>query len=211
MAAQSAAVLLGVAASTPAAPAVHKSKVLLLHGYAQCGQVLRSRSGGFRRAFKKSLYDVHFPDGPYELDESARRSWWHGTSATEEYEGWSESRQQLDALWERESYDGVVGFSQGAAAAAMICAHHRPKFAIFVAGFVPKDVRAATQLLEGVHGVPSLHIYGLQDELVTPDRSRSLAALFEDAVTLEHEGGHMIPSGASIRQSVAAFLETTDC
>ena len=94
----------------------------------------------------------------------------------------------------------------------MLCAameEPRPKFAVIVSGFVPRDHEAAAALIAGVQGVPSLHVFGQTDGLVVPDRSRALAALFADATVVVHDGGHMIPSGAAVRRHVVSFLETT--
>ena len=197
-----------------------KLKVLALHGYAQTGAVLRDRSGGFRKPLRKSLFDVSFPDAPFgctasgederEADaDTSRRAWWRGHSGLETYIGWPESRQALLSLWDREGgFDGVLGFSQGAGAAAMICAEMRPRFGIFVSGFVPRDEEAARALLAGVDGaVHSLHILGLQDELVVAERSRALSDCFASATIVEHQGGHYIPSNAAMRAELAGFLD----
>ena len=107
----------------------------------------------------------------------------------------------------------LFGFSQGAAAAAMLSADveaPRPKFAIFVSGFVPRDTASAARLLEGVADVPSLHVFGIKDELVVPSRSRALAELFHDATILEHEGGHTTPSSAIVREQVSRFLDSLE-
>ncbi|KAL1528875.1 hypothetical protein AB1Y20_010198 [Prymnesium parvum] len=197
-----------------AAPA--KLKVLCLHGYSQNAASLRDKSGGFRRAMKKSLFEFAYVDGPFGCTANGepiadadadplRRAWWRGVS----YEGWSTTLESLEALWEKEQFEGVFGFSQGAAMAAILCGHmkHRkPKFAIFVSGFVPRHPEPANRLLLGVD-VPSLHVIGQSDGIVTPDRSRALADIFADAMIIEHAGGHTIPSGANVRQQVASFLE----
>ena len=64
--------------------------------------------------------------------------------------GVGQSHASMCELWEREQFDGIIGFSQGAAAAAMLCAELKPRFGIFVAGFVPNDQEAAALLLAGV-------------------------------------------------------------
>ena len=50
------------AASNPTA-AAPRLKVLCMHGYSQNGAVLRDRSGGFRKPFKKSRFEMSYPDG----------------------------------------------------------------------------------------------------------------------------------------------------
>ena len=216
--------LLGLAWSSCYASVSEVRKVVCLHGYAQNGAIVRDRSGGFRKPFKKAAYSVEYPDGPFgctangedEVQADAdlqRRAWWRGHSGQTTYGGWPETRSSLLSLCEEERFDGVMGFSQGAAAAAMLCAELadrpelRPKFAVFISGFVPRDETAGAALLAGVSNVPSLHIIGVKDELVVAERSRALATLFADAVVIEHPGGHMIPSGAAVRSQVIAFLD----
>ena len=89
----------------------------------------------------------------------------------------------------------------------MLSAELRPSFAIYVSGFVPRDEIAGAALLEGVENMQTLHVIGQADELVVPERSRALAALFADATVVEHVGGHMLPSGSAVRPAVAAFVE----
>ena len=141
-------------------------KVLCLHGYGQTAAIFRDRSGGFRKPMKKSQFELFYVDGPFgctkdgenEADADAdlsRRAWWRGHSAQTTYPGWPEARDMLKDLWEREEMDGILGFSQGAGAAAMLSAELKPSFAIFVSGFVPRDEAAAASLLAGVRGVRS--------------------------------------------------------
>lgn len=220
-----AALLLQAASLAPAASS-RKLRVLCTHGYAQTGAVLRDRSGGFRKPLKKSKFECIYPDGPYgctkdgenpvaaEADLS-RRAWWRGHSGQSTYPGWEAACDDLGRLWSAGDHDdggggidGVLGFSQGAAAAAMLTARYRPAFGIFVAGFVPADDGAVAQLLrDGVKDIPTLHVIGTSDTLVEPERSHALAACFEGSVIVEHPGGHMIPSSAVVRAEVKAFLE----
>ena len=203
-------------AATTAAP---KLKVLCMHGYSQNGAVLRDRSGGFRKPFKKSRFEMSYPDGLFGCTKDGedqddadadllRRAWWRGHAGQVTYTGWDTSHAALCELWERERFDGIIGFSQGAAAAAMLCAELRPRFGIFVAGFVPNDQTAAAALLAGVDaGVPTLHVLGAADELVAPERSMALAELFEGSTVVTHPGGHMIPSSPTVRAQVVTFVE----
>ena len=147
-------------------------------------------------------------------DAAAQRAWWRASEdGVARYDGWAASRAQLVAAWRAEGgggFDGILGFSQGAAVAAMLCAEVRPRFAVLAAGFVPRDPEAAGALLAGVEGVPSLHVIGRSDAIVETERSRALAALFAGADVVEHDGGHMLPSDAGVRRRVAAFLGGLD-
>ena len=114
-----------------------------------------------RKPFKKSRFELSYPDGLFgctndgeDQDEAdadlERRAWWRGHAGQATYVGWDQSHASMCELWEREQFDGIIGFSQGAAAAAMLCAELKPRFGIFVAGFVPNDQEAAALLLAGV-------------------------------------------------------------
>ena len=197
-------------APSSAKAATKKLRVLCLHGFGQNGEVLRDRSGAFRKPLKKSRFELTYVDAPFpcaDADATSQRAWWRTSDdGVTTYDGWDTSRAQLVDRWRAEGFDGILGFSQGAAAAAMLCAEVRPRFAVLVAGFVPRDREAAATLLAGVEGVPTLHVYGRTDAIVETERSRALAALFGGASIVEHDGGHMLPAGAGVRREVEAFL-----
>ena len=195
-------------------------RVLCLHGYAQNGAVLRDRSGGFRKPLKKSRFELHYPDGPFGCTangediatadaDATRRAWWRSMPSQDTYVGWEETKASLIELWSTEHFDGILGFSQGAGAAAMLAAELEPRFAILISGFVPRDASAGAKLFAGVPAsCPSLHVFGLEDTLVLPERSRALVGCFANAAVISHTGGHHIPSGLPVRQQVVEFLET---
>lgn len=56
--------------------------------------------------------------------------------------------------------------------------------------------------------LPSLHIWGLKDDMVVPEESKKLAEKFraENRHTLEHKRGHMVPSDAVCRKAVCDFV-----
>eukprot|EP00128_Syssomonas_multiformis_P002207 Colp12_sorted_trinity150504_noHs@28002 len=103
-------------------------------------------------------------------------------------------------LREKGPFDGVLGFSQGAALASMLAARHHLsgdtlfRFIVVVAGFIPdmsphfnSDIKIKT---------PSLHVYGTGDQVIVPSRSQTLAQFFENPVEVQHEGGHFVPANA---------------
>jgi predicted esterase len=143
------------------------------------------------------------------------RSWWcwrdvePGTrpSRAAEYTGWDASQAAIDAaLAEHAPIDGLVGFSQGATAVAMYLAHARAapgaappaplRFAVVVAGFLPRD-KACAELIRATQGgaaMPTLHVGGAADTLVPPERQAALRAAFPGAAAWEHPGAHMMPT-----------------
>jgi hypothetical protein len=84
-------------------------------------------------------------------------------------------------LAERGPYDGVLGFSQGAAMAALLLAAEPScaRFAILIAGFIAHDDALAGAMAAAAplpHAV--LSVSGESDALVEPARVRALAACF---------------------------------
>ncbi|KAJ7447720.1 serine hydrolase-domain-containing protein [Mycena galericulata] len=118
-------------------------------------------------------------------------------------------------------FQGILGFSQGAAFAAMILAfmenpdldqnllrnvkHPAFEFAAMVSGFVaptqefPLPPRIRT---------PSLHIMGLNDIMVAPEISTKLADRFETAQVEIHQGGHFIPRTRAWRSFLCEYLRS---
>ncbi|XP_019903386.1 esterase OVCA2 isoform X2 [Esox lucius] len=158
-------------------------------------------------------------------DESPR-GWWFSDTQARSFD----ARQQCQAsLGLEESveavrvavrsmgpFDGVLGFSQGAALVAMLCSlqehnqepHLQFRFAILVAGF--RSACTEHQQFYDAHAplvIPSLHVFGLEDQVI-PDRlSRELLPMFQEPRVLTHPGGHFVPATSAHRQTYKEFLE----
>lgn len=134
---------------------------------------------------------------------------------------------------------GLMGFSLGAAVLAAFLsklAHgdefvpgdsislQDVEFVAFFSGFVPRDpdlgecIRSEESRTYFARNIPSYHCFGLQDGVVTPEKSAELATLFrgeeisvvgamdelggigivprEAEYVFAHEGGHFVPSKA---------------
>lgn len=110
--------------------------------------------------------------------------------------------------------DGILGFSQGATATAlyltsMIGRHF--KFAIIIAGFLPKDVTYAKQLRDSRLEIPTLFIHGKSDDVVPLERNLMLQETFQEnsATSYQHEGGHCVPTcGGTFKKVVLDFIST---
>lgn len=108
-------------------------------------------------------------------------------------------------------FDGILGFSQGAAMAAAVPARRGGemvfRFVILCSGFalnlpVPERVPI---------NCPSLHIFGNEqgnDRQIANQASRDLAAAFEEgcSVTIEHDSGHIIPTRSPYINEIKDFL-----
>ena len=69
------------------------------------------------------------------------------------------------------------------------------RFAILASGFASRAECHEEIMKPGaIKGIPSLHVYGLNDVLVTNDRTLKLAAAFENPIIVSHSGGHFSPN-----------------
>lgn len=115
---------------------------------------------------------------------------------------------------EKGPFDGILGFSQGAAMAALLCAQVAKlkgeidfRFVILCSGFALPLADFEQQLVN----FPSLHIFGSdpgKDRQITSHTSRYLASRFEDgcSVIIEHEFGHIIPTRPPYIDDIKDFL-----
>ena len=159
------------------------------------------------------------------LDASMGRSWWQfGTpsgmerrpSQSFEYSGIDVSINLIQEAIRKHQIDTILGFSQGAAMAAYFCATQDTpslgiKRLIAYAGFLPKDPRVAQEMLDRApiasDVIQSLWVAGTGDELITVDRSRTAAEIFQEAIFHEHSGGHMVPTTkGELKDLLASFL-----
>ena len=231
-------VLPSLLAPTPRRAGV--SRILCLHGYGQNAAFFNKKTGSLRKACK-SLADFVYLDAPFpatghsvgdtvDPERGVPLGWWHWdteaasrAATTKRYLGMEESWQRIRAcIDEHGPFDGVLGFSQGAAMASYLCsgAHRKSlsqnaegpesepfAFAIFISGFVGNDPTYASLLEDAAPiSVPSLHVYGLADERVPQETSRRLASAFSAPEHHPWEGGHAVPSGAPFRNALKAFI-----
>ncbi len=183
---------------------MEKLRILCLHGYHGSAGVLRAQMRAWTEGVEPLVELVHV-DAPSLAQGD--HGWWH--AARPHHRGWARTRDWLQALCARERFDGVFGFSQGAALAAIVagmCALSF-RFAILVGGFMSSDEDHAPcyQHLRDAE-VPSLHIIGRADGVVASPASHQLASCFRAPVVLEHEGGHVVAATPAILSGSRAFL-----
>ncbi|KAH7277418.1 hypothetical protein KP509_39G049900 [Ceratopteris richardii] len=138
--------------------------------------------------------------------------------------GWISSLRKLEEVFNDQGrFDGVLGFSQGAAVAASLCISSEStlqekssikfRFAILCSGFISpasemQDLMAHVSL---PLKCPSLHIYadsGGHDRQIVNTDSMQLKALFDPgtAMVLTHNLGHILPSHRDDMEKVKQFL-----
>mmetsp|Transcript_1348 Transcript_1348/g.2907 ORF Transcript_1348/g.2907 Transcript_1348/m.2907 type:complete len:232 (-) Transcript_1348:847-1542(-) len=207
-----------------------KLRFLCLHGYAQNGQMFRSRTGALRKALKGVEFD--FVDAPHTASASfigessddergAPLGWWNSAecdtrpSLSARYIGLAESLEHVQCkLRDDGPYDGVLGFSQGATLAVLLCLLTPPptpfRMAVLVAGFMPRDEAVLERMAESASGgelsLPSMHVTGSSDSFVPTESTERLAKYFREMEFFAHAGGHGIPSGVEFRNAAKKFV-----
>ncbi|XP_074869434.1 esterase OVCA2 isoform X2 [Carettochelys insculpta] len=150
------------------------------------------------------------------------RAWWFSRPEEETFEALEEAarcqglEQALEtvarACAELGPFDGLLGFSQGAALAAIVCALQQRgdarfpfRFAVLIAGFKSRAAPHGRYFREPI-AAPSLHVLGESDRVIPAALSRELAAHFREPAVLSHPGGHFVPAAASQRAAYLEFL-----
>ena len=218
-------------------------KILMLHGYTQSGPLFQAKTGALRKTLQKAFpkgIELVYPTAPIRItpaDESYLSAgaeggeidawgWWRrkGDGEPYTYEGIETGLGFIAELLKTQGpFDGVVGFSQGAACAAMVASLLEPgrneafqaqggmrypdsfkggihaplKFAVSYSGFTARGQNPYRAFYEPKIQTPILHFLGTQDVVV--DEARSLAlvkacAHNEDKFVVYHPGGHFLPS-----------------
>ncbi|XP_031266413.1 rhodanese-like domain-containing protein 6 isoform X1 [Pistacia vera] len=131
-------------------------------------------------------------------------------------DGFNVSLSYLKKVFSQEGpFDGILGFSQGAAMAASVCAQRERlkgeidfRFVILCSGFALQSAKFE----HGSINCPSLHIFGSdlgKDRQIANLASRDLASTFEDgcSVIIEHDCGHIIPTRSPYIDEIKDFLQ----
>ncbi|KAJ7594261.1 FSH1-domain-containing protein [Mycena floridula] len=222
--------------------------VLVLHGYSQNATMFSKRLGALRKQCGKDIEFV-FCDGPVVLypadltgfasptpentDPAADvyadpaltpRGWWKTNSNKTQTTGLDSSLLLLRDILKSRKFDGVFGFSQGAALAALLAAllerphvypefltdgqpPHPPfQFCVAVAGFRISSNPLVDIIYGDSYSTPTLHVVGRTDIIVTPERAQKLVDLSSDKRVEEHDGGHFVPSKANWRKFLKDYL-----
>ena len=213
-------------------------RVGLLHGLYQNGKVFAHKTQPLRATLPGARIELEYFDGPHQVvpavlsqsprsqrkqlkrkpttDLAAFKGWWnphHSDLATRTET--VETLQYLGTQLKRENVDGLVGFSQGGALAALLCSDlaqeimdWSPAFVICVCAYESKLPFHHEMIQSGIDPrIQSLHIGGKEDKVVTCRKSRELSLLFHDAEYVENDIGHVFPHDEATLERIAAFVE----
>jgi pimeloyl-ACP methyl ester carboxylesterase len=180
------------------------TRILCLHGYHGSAAILRRQIAPIAAVLPAEV-ELIFVDAPSLAEGDF--GWWH-----DGFRGWERTREWVTDLMSAEPFDGVFGFSQGAALTGLLAALRVSEpapvvfdFAIMVGGFTSPAPQHAHLFANKVR-MPSLHVMGRADGIVPMRDSLLLADRFVDPVVIEHGGGHVIPDDPAITAAVIEWL-----
>ncbi|ORY73866.1 serine hydrolase FSH [Leucosporidium creatinivorum] len=218
--------------ATPTTP-----RVLCLPGFAMNAKAFHGRLSQAQRIIKGAV-ELVFVEPPnvmlppdfdgttageaHIITEDTPRSWWDWQGNHVGFKSNAELDPLLRYLREiletQGPFDGIWGFSQGAATAPILCAlvsqpslspifaapssspsvvwpPKQFKFAILCSGFLPLDRKLEAWFAEPLD-VPTLHVLGREDVVAIAERSLANVPRFKDSRLEWHSGGHHIPRSA---------------
>ncbi|XP_044728133.1 esterase GA18864 [Chrysoperla carnea] len=219
--------------------ASRKLKILALHGYRQSGEIFRIKTGSFRKLVK-NLADFTYITAPHKVlnlitndgsepaDETADNgySWWFnrddltfkGSREGGPAIGFQESVEYVESVFkEHGPFDGILGFSQGASFASLLCylvsKNLTPinfHFAILASGFKSGSIPHMKYYGQPIC-IPSLHIFGENDQIIPKEMSLTLKKEFVsdefDPIEVLHDGGHFLPANSILKPAYIKFLK----
>mmetsp|Transcript_23801 Transcript_23801/g.38215 ORF Transcript_23801/g.38215 Transcript_23801/m.38215 type:complete len:259 (-) Transcript_23801:177-953(-) len=203
---------------------VRKLRLLCMHGYMMTATKMQSYIAPLADhcaeiATFECLDGFHIADQAereHSPGETRGRAWWNAKSdlksSTPSYVGAEETFTNLEKIInESGPWDGLLGYSQGAAAAAVLCARMKIDVAILIGGFVVRD-QSLLKCLEEKSPLETnaLIVYGNNDEIVPPERAVRMIKYFKEPEIYSYEGGHKIPSKMSgFQKTIHSYLQQT--
>jgi pimeloyl-ACP methyl ester carboxylesterase len=182
-------------------------RILCLHGYHGSATILRDQMAPLVAALPTDIEFVYVNAPSLATGDFG---WWH-----DGFDGWERTRDwAVDLVCSGPRFDGVFGFSQGAALAGLLTAVQEsgsapPEFsfgfAIMVGGFT-SDLPKHAELFRHKLTTPSVHVIGRRDVVVPGKDSLRLADRFADPLVIEHPGGHIVPGNDAVAKPIADFL-----
>jgi len=156
-------------------------------------------------------------------------AWWRKNEALETYTGLPSpcSDYLYDFISKQGPFDGVIGFSQGAAAAGILASLLEPvrrsppglpsdwpqppesqpplAFAICYSGF-KAPYKQYDFIYEPKIETPMMHIIGSLDTVVDEERNLALVRTCRKEKVVYHPGGHYLPGGKMFLGAVTGFI-----
>ncbi|XP_062391510.1 esterase OVCA2 isoform X1 [Sardina pilchardus] len=214
-------------------------RILCLHGYRQNAVSFREKTGALRKLLKNRVELVYITaplEVPSQVDSGqapgpgsavcaeAPCGWWFSDGGQRSFDAGQvcEASDGLEAsvdvvraaVREQGPFDGLLGFSQGAALVAMLLAlqeggqepEFRFRFAVLISGFRSACVQHA-RFYSAPIATPTLHVFGEVDAVIPIHMSRDLLAVFTEPAALTHSGGHFVPAASAHKPDYLSFIQ----
>ncbi len=191
-------------------------RILALHSFRTSGLIFEKQlriSGLYNLLTQDLNAEVTFVNSPHSASGPIPQDvlmafpsddyyeWWNATLDEEQntwnYQNCDESLEYLYSVWKEDEFDGIIGFSQGAAMSALLAAMLKkdnamriPKFIICISGIKVRDPRFVPYY-KAISDLPSAHIFGQHDPVKI--LTNKLVKCFDSPVILTHERGHIVP------------------
>ncbi|CAK8572538.1 unnamed protein product [Lathyrus sativus] len=197
-------------------PFIYQSPVPLLHVNLASSSLPASPPPPLENCKKKFAWFVapNF-DGSSGVDWKVADGPFDPLQYQQQTDGYDISISHLENVFSKEGpFDGILGFSQGAAMTAVISAQQEKlkgkmdfKFVVLCSGFALNLKEMECNPIK----CPSLHIFGNehgQDRQIANQASKELASLYDSScsVIVEHGCGHIIPTRSPYIDEIKAFL-----
>lgn len=201
--------------------------ILFLHGFRQNSNKLKKRVNKLIRTLKlecnahiKFLNGTHpyIPKGEIASQMSStlgqdtlnpiesQRVWFNSDDSAEVYYGLEQSIDHvLSEAKIHGPFDGIIGFGQGAVLASIVVKNHPLlfRYLINISAFEPRSLKHKNLFSpEQPFDFASMHIYGKNDNLITPSRSEKFSKCFKQPFIAEHTAGHFAPDAWPIEKIV---------
>ncbi|KAJ5185359.1 Serine hydrolase FSH [Penicillium cf. griseofulvum] len=229
-------------------------KILMIHGSRQSGELFRAKLQALEKLIRRTVplhgVELVYPTAPFQLEPSdgsstsdlrnrhGAWSWFESESIHGLYPGLERGLECIGSIL-RDSgpFDGIVGFSQGAAVAAMVASllegdrkdaftrleaeggipypacfdtlEHPPlKFVVSISGYGASNPDYRAFYDPGIR-TPMMHFLGSMDTIVDESASMRLVESCQDGKNqiIWHSGGHVVPSGKRELAAVAHFIK----
>ncbi|CAB4252382.1 similar to Saccharomyces cerevisiae YHR049W FSH1 Putative serine hydrolase that localizes to both the nucleus and cytoplasm [Maudiozyma barnettii] len=228
-------------------------KLLFLQGFLQNAKVFSEKSSGIRKLLKKANIQCDYLDAPVmlekkdlpfvmeddkwqaTLDADVNRAWFYHSEISKELDLTEAIDYVVKYIKENGPYDGIVGFSQGAALSTiltnkittLIPEHPEFKVSLVISGYSfteedpehPGELRITEKFQDAFtpkkdSKTKMMFIYGESDQAVPCVRTKYLIDLYkksgvsEDSISVfPHPGGHMVPNKKDIIRPVVEQID----
>jgi hypothetical protein len=214
---------------------IPKTRILVLHGFYDSAENRQHQM----RSLIRSMKDVEFVfiNSPFSfVDYGFLKSSDNSSNEQPRYQWmsynpeWPITNYKYDTIKEsieyivnyintNGSFDGLLGFSQGAIVCITMILNipnwpilpNCIKFVILI-GCPPINdpiIKPVLETLYKQNHLPSLHVSGINDTLITSDMSETVFKYFNPLLTefYLHKGGHYCPNDSDFRQKLKDFIQ----